>query len=79
MTTLSVKALSSSAGAKRDAQDLAPGKAVTVIVSRPRGFSTVLSGVHYRFDVDKGLQIGRAIAATTPAVPDLSGVVGVSP
>jgi len=39
----------------------------------------VLSGVHYRFDVDKGLQIGRAIAATTPAVPDLSGVVVVSP
>lgn len=28
-----------------------------------QGFSTVLSGVHYRFDVDAGLTIGRAIAA----------------
>ena len=28
-----------------------------------QGLSTVLSGVHYRFDVDKGLQIGRVIAA----------------
>jgi membrane-associated phospholipid phosphatase len=27
------------------------------------GFTTVLSGVHYRFDVDAGLAIGRAIAA----------------
>jgi hypothetical protein len=27
------------------------------------GFTTVLSGVHYRFDVDAGLSIGRAIAA----------------
>lgn len=26
------------------------------------GFSTVLSGVHYRFDVDAGLAMGRAIA-----------------
>lgn len=31
------------------------------------GFTTVLSGVHYRFDVDKGLQIGRSIAATALA------------
>ena len=28
-----------------------------------QGFTTVLSGVHYRFDVDAGLSIGRAIAA----------------
>ena len=27
------------------------------------GFSTVLSGVHYRFDVEAGLAIGRAIAS----------------
>jgi membrane-associated phospholipid phosphatase len=27
------------------------------------GFTTVLSGVHYRFDVEDGLRIGRAIAA----------------
>lgn len=28
-----------------------------------QGFTTVLSGVHYRFDVNDGLRIGRAIAA----------------
>ena len=27
------------------------------------GFTTVLSGVHFRFDVEDGLRIGRAIAA----------------
>jgi PAP2 superfamily len=43
------------------------------------GFSTVLSGVHYRFDVDRGLQIGRAIAATALAVPDLGDLLGISP
>lgn len=30
-----------------------------------QGFSTVLSGVHYRFDVDAGLTIGRSIARKT--------------
>jgi hypothetical protein len=28
-----------------------------------QGFSTVLAGTHFRFDVEKGLEIGRAIAA----------------
>jgi membrane-associated phospholipid phosphatase len=41
-----------------------------------QGFSTVLSGVHYRFDVDKGLAIGRAIAASALAVTDLDALVG---
>ena len=41
-----------------------------------QGFSTVLSGVHYRFDVDKGLAIGRAIAAKALAVTDLDALVG---
>jgi PAP2 superfamily len=43
-----------------------------------QGFSTVLSGVHFRFDVDKGLQIGRAIAAQALAVRDLDDLVGAS-
>lgn len=37
-----------------------------------QGFSTVLSGVHFRFDVDAGLRIGRAIASRTLAVRDLN-------
>jgi hypothetical protein len=41
-----------------------------------QGFSTVLSGVHYRFDVDKGLAIGRAIAANALSVTDLAGLLG---
>jgi membrane-associated phospholipid phosphatase len=40
-----------------------------------QGFSTVLSGVHFRFDVDKGLQIGRDIAARALAVNDLDDLV----
>jgi hypothetical protein len=40
-----------------------------------QGFSTVLSGVHFRFDVDKGLQIGRDIAAKALAVRDLDDLV----
>jgi hypothetical protein len=44
-----------------------------------QGLSTVLSGVHYRFDVDKGLQIGRAIAALALAVPDLGELVAANP
>lgn len=32
-----------------------------------QGFSTVLAGVHYRFDVDTGLRIGRSIAAVALA------------
>ena len=35
----------------------------------------MLSGVHYRFDVDKGLQIGRTIAARALAVRDLDDLV----
>ncbi len=34
------------------------------------GFTTVLSGVHFRFDVDDGLRIGRAIAAKALALRD---------
>ena len=34
------------------------------------GFTTVLSGVHYRFDVDDGLRIGRSIAAHSLALGD---------
>jgi membrane-associated phospholipid phosphatase len=34
------------------------------------GFTTVLSGVHFRFDVDDGLGIGRAIAARALALRD---------
>lgn len=37
-----------------------------------QGFSTVLSGVHFRFDVDAGLRIGRTIAVKTLAVRDLN-------
>lgn len=43
-----------------------------------QGFSTVLSGVHFRFDVDKGVQIGRAIASQALAVRDLDDLVGAS-
>jgi membrane-associated phospholipid phosphatase len=32
-----------------------------------QGFSTVLAGVHYRFDVDTGLRIGRSIAVVALA------------
>ena len=39
------------------------------------GFSTVLSGVHFRFDVDLGLQIGRAIAAKALALHDFDELV----
>jgi hypothetical protein len=39
------------------------------------GFSTVLSGVHFRFDVDKGLAIGRDIAARALAVPHLDDLM----
>ena len=41
-----------------------------------QGFTTVLSGVHYRFDVDKGIAIGRDIAARALAVRDLDALVG---
>jgi hypothetical protein len=34
------------------------------------GFTTVLSGVHYRFDVESGLNIGRAIASLALALHD---------
>lgn len=40
-----------------------------------QGFSTTLAGVHYRFDVDKGLQIGRAIAARAFALHDVEDLV----
>jgi len=41
-----------------------------------QGFSTVLSGVHFRFDVDKGLAIGRAIATNALSVTDLADLLG---
>jgi len=42
------------------------------------GFSTVLSGVHFRFDVDEGLLIGHTIAEKALAVRDLGALLGVS-
>jgi membrane-associated phospholipid phosphatase len=42
------------------------------------GFSTVLSGVHYRFDVDEGLLIGRTVAERALAVRDLDGLLNTS-
>jgi hypothetical protein len=39
------------------------------------GFSTVLSGVHFRFDVDEGLHIGRTIAAQALSLRHLEGFV----
>jgi membrane-associated phospholipid phosphatase len=35
------------------------------------GFSTMLAGVHYRFDVETGLRIGHAIAGRALAIRDL--------
>ena len=35
-----------------------------------QGFTTVLSGVHYRFDVDDGIRIGRMIAAKALELQD---------
>ena len=45
------------------------------------GFTTVLSGVHYRFDVEDGIRIGRAIAAKAVALHDreLLGLLHASP
>ena len=43
-----------------------------------QGFSTVLSGVHFRFDVDKGLEIGRAIAEQALSVPHLGDFLEAS-
>jgi len=40
------------------------------------GFTTTLAGVHYRFDVDDGLRIGRAIAAKAVALGD-RGLLGL--
>jgi membrane-associated phospholipid phosphatase len=34
------------------------------------GFTTVLSGVHIRFDVEEGTRIGRALAAKAVALRD---------
>jgi hypothetical protein len=39
------------------------------------GFSTVQAGVHFRFDVDKGLEIGRTIAAKAVALRDLDDLL----
>lgn len=39
------------------------------------GFSTVLSGVHFRFDVDRGLQMGRTIAAKALDDRDLDDII----
>ena len=43
-----------------------------------QGFSTVLSGVHFRFDVDKGLEMGRAVAARALSVRNLRELVETS-
>lgn len=40
-----------------------------------QGFSTVLAGVHYRFDVDTGLRIGRTIATVALAENTLEKLV----
>ena len=40
-----------------------------------QGFSTVLAGTHFQFDVDKGLEIGRAIAVKALAVRDLGALL----
>jgi membrane-associated phospholipid phosphatase len=40
-----------------------------------QGFSTVLAGTHFQFDVDKGLQIGRTIAATALSSRALADVI----
>jgi hypothetical protein len=42
-----------------------------------QGFSTVLSGVHFQFDVDKGLEIGRDIAARALAVRNIEDLARV--
>jgi len=42
------------------------------------GFSTVLSGVHFRFDVDEGLLIGHTIAERVLRVHDLGGLLDLS-
>ncbi|HTE44474.1 MAG TPA: phosphatase PAP2 family protein [Gemmatimonadaceae bacterium] len=42
------------------------------------GFTTVQSGVHFRFDVDEGLQMGRTIAARALALNDLAARVRAS-
>src|SRR5215831_17778898 len=42
------------------------------------GFSTVLSGVHFRFDVDEGLLIGHTIAAQALAVRELGDLLDAS-
>jgi membrane-associated phospholipid phosphatase len=49
-----------------------------VALGDEEGFSTVLSGVHFRFDVDEGLLIGHAVAERALAVRDLSGLLGAS-
>jgi hypothetical protein len=41
------------------------------------GFTTVLSGVHYRFDVERGLQIGRTIAAKALDLRDLAALLSL--
>lgn len=43
-----------------------------------QGFSTVLAGVHYRFDVDAGLRTGRTIAAIALAENALERLVASS-
>ena len=40
-----------------------------------QGFSTVQAGTHFRFDVDKGLEIGRAIARRALTSDDLDELI----
>jgi membrane-associated phospholipid phosphatase len=43
-----------------------------------QGISTLLAGVHYRFDVETGLAIGHTIAEKALAVRDLGDLLGAS-
>jgi hypothetical protein len=49
-----------------------------VAMGDEQGFSTVLSGVHYRFDVEEGLHIGHTIATKALAVRDLDDLLDAS-
>jgi membrane-associated phospholipid phosphatase len=43
-----------------------------------QGFSTLLAGVHFRFDVEDGSRIGRTIAMQALHVRDLGKLIGVN-
>lgn len=50
-----------------------------VAMGDEQGLSTLFAGVHYRFDVEKGLSIGHAIATRALAVDDLENLLAASP